>query len=150
MPGAIDEIDHWGNSLDEARQDNAQEKAEGSQPCNEKHHAVKEDTAGRQEGKGGPAPRGFGIPVTVAALNGKPHGNVEGSLRVGAFTKLGHGPDHRTMELHPLLEWLRRNIYSHGRRFTARQLVKNITGADLSPLPLPRHLTAKANELYGA
>jgi carboxypeptidase Taq len=52
-------------------------------------------------------------------------------------------------EFAPLLNWLRTHIHRHGRRYTAPQLVKRVTGADLSPEPLLRHLTAKANELYG-
>src|SRR5207245_878680 len=49
----------------------------------------------------------------------------------------------------PLLGWLRKNIHSEGKRFTARQLVKRITGQELSAEPLLRHLRSKAAELYG-
>jgi carboxypeptidase Taq len=50
----------------------------------------------------------------------------------------------------PLLGWLRSNIHHHGKRYTARQLVKRVTGSDLSAEPLIRHLERKAAEYYGA
>jgi carboxypeptidase Taq len=49
----------------------------------------------------------------------------------------------------PLLDWLRTKIHHVGRRYSARQLVKKITGADLSPRPLMDHLKRKASEYYG-
>lgn len=49
-----------------------------------------------------------------------------------------------------LLAWLRSNIHMHGRRFTGRELVKRITGEDLSPNALLTHLESKAHEYYGA
>lgn len=52
-------------------------------------------------------------------------------------------------EFAPLLDWLRRKIHHVGRRYSARQLVKNVTGADLSPRPLMEHLKRKASEFYG-
>jgi carboxypeptidase Taq len=51
-------------------------------------------------------------------------------------------------EFAPLLAWLRKNIHRHGKRYLPRQLVKNVTGADLSAEPLLRHLRKKA-EVYG-
>jgi carboxypeptidase Taq len=52
-------------------------------------------------------------------------------------------------EFTPLLSWLRENIHRHGKRYSARQLVQRVTGRDLSPEPLLKHLTKKAMELYG-
>jgi carboxypeptidase Taq len=49
----------------------------------------------------------------------------------------------------PLLDWLRKNIHQHGRRYTARELVQRVTGKPLSARPLLNHLNAKAAELYG-
>jgi len=49
----------------------------------------------------------------------------------------------------PLLAWLRKNIHSHGRRYSAGQLVKKITGKELSSEPLLKHLGKKAREWYG-
>jgi carboxypeptidase Taq len=51
-------------------------------------------------------------------------------------------------EFGPLLGWLRKNIHCHGKRYTARELAVRITGEDLSPAPLLRHLRARAAELY--
>jgi carboxypeptidase Taq len=61
-------------------------------------------------------------------------GDLEGMFAKGEFA--------------PLLKWLRGNIHSQGRRYAARQLVKNVTGQDLAPDPLLRHLTRKASDLY--
>jgi carboxypeptidase Taq len=52
-------------------------------------------------------------------------------------------------EFRPLLSWLNENIHRHGRRYTARQLVKRVTGRDLSAEPLLNHLRRKASEFYG-
>lgn len=49
----------------------------------------------------------------------------------------------------PLLGWLRENIHRHGRRYTARELVKRVTGEDLSAKPLLSYLQRKASEVYG-
>lgn len=47
-----------------------------------------------------------------------------------------------------LLQWLRKNVHQHGKRYSAGQLVKRITGRELSPQPLLDHLARKAQELY--
>jgi carboxypeptidase Taq len=47
-----------------------------------------------------------------------------------------------------LLEWLRRNIHQHGKRYRAGELVRRITGKPLSAEPLLNHLKTKA-ALYG-
>jgi carboxypeptidase Taq len=52
-------------------------------------------------------------------------------------------------EFSALLSWLRERIHRHGKRYLPRQLVKKVTGSDLSPEPLLRHLSRKASELYG-
>jgi len=51
-------------------------------------------------------------------------------------------------EFKPLLEWSRKNIHRHGRRYTAKQLVKRVTGKELSAEPLMNHLRTKARDLY--
>jgi carboxypeptidase Taq len=48
----------------------------------------------------------------------------------------------------PLLIWLRTRIHSQGRRLWARPLVKEVTGEDLTPRHLVRHLTQKFGALY--
>jgi carboxypeptidase Taq len=52
-------------------------------------------------------------------------------------------------EFRPLLDWLRKSVHTHGKRHLPRDLVRRVTGKDLSPEPLLRHLRAKATELYG-
>ena len=52
-------------------------------------------------------------------------------------------------EFAPLLHWLRENIHRHGQRYTARQLVKKVTGKDLSHDALLSHLNLKAEIYYG-
>src|SRR5947209_15113053 len=47
-------------------------------------------------------------------------------------------------EFGSLLNWLRENIHRHGRRSSARELVKQVTGQELSAEPLLRHLRRKA------
>jgi carboxypeptidase Taq len=52
-------------------------------------------------------------------------------------------------EFAPLLGWLRKNVHGNGKRYQARQLVKNVTGRELSAEPLLKHLRRKAAEIYG-
>jgi carboxypeptidase Taq len=48
-----------------------------------------------------------------------------------------------------LKEWLNTNIHRHGRRYLAGELCKKVTGKELSAEPLLRHLTSKAEAVYG-
>jgi carboxypeptidase Taq len=48
-----------------------------------------------------------------------------------------------------LKTWLNENIHKHGRRYLAADLCKRVTGKDLSADPLMRHLTEKAEAVYG-
>ncbi|HEX8523760.1 MAG TPA: carboxypeptidase M32 [Tepidisphaeraceae bacterium] len=48
----------------------------------------------------------------------------------------------------PLLDWLRKNIHQHGRRYRARDLVQRVTGQPLSAQPLLNHLKRKVQDLY--
>ena len=57
--------------------------------------------------------------------------------------KLGRG------EFLPLKQWLNTNIHMHGRRYTATDLCKRVTGKPLSADPLMRHLEGKLRPLYG-
>jgi carboxypeptidase Taq len=48
----------------------------------------------------------------------------------------------------PLLEWLRHQIHSQGKRYRPRELVQAVTGEDLNPEYLINYLTKKFGELY--
>ncbi|GJQ29104.1 MAG: thermostable carboxypeptidase 1 [Phycisphaerae bacterium] len=48
-----------------------------------------------------------------------------------------------------LKKWLNTKIHAHGRRYTAGDLCTRVTGAPLSSEPLLRHLSAKAEQVYG-
>lgn len=47
-----------------------------------------------------------------------------------------------------LLGWLRQNIHAQGRRFSALELVRRVTGGELSPRPLVRYLSERYGALY--
>ncbi|MBE7560620.1 carboxypeptidase M32 [bacterium] len=49
----------------------------------------------------------------------------------------------------PLRDWLCENIYRHGRRYDARQLVQRICGGEVDAGALVRYLKAKYLPLYG-
>lgn len=53
-------------------------------------------------------------------------------------------------EFAPILDWLRRNIHQHGRRYRADELCRKITGKPLSHDALLRHLENKVKAVYGA
>jgi carboxypeptidase Taq len=44
--------------------------------------------------------------------------------------------------------WLRENIYRHGRKFTAAELVERVTGAPLTIDPYVEYLQSKFKTLY--
>jgi carboxypeptidase Taq len=52
-------------------------------------------------------------------------------------------------ELQPLREWLREKIHRHGKRYRAAELVKVVTGRDLSHQPFVDYLKGKFRPLYG-
>ncbi len=45
--------------------------------------------------------------------------------------------------------WLKENIYQHGRKYTASELIERVTGGPLSVEPYIRYLRDKYGELYG-
>lgn len=47
-----------------------------------------------------------------------------------------------------LLAWLRENIHRHGRRFDTRELVRKVTGEEISPRHLLRYLSERYRPLY--
>ncbi|NLX08421.1 MAG: carboxypeptidase M32 [Chloroflexi bacterium] len=68
----------------------------------------------------------------AAALAAQPE--IPDQIRHGEFGTL-HG-------------WLRENIYQHGRKFTASELIERVTGGPLSIEPYIHYLRAKYGELY--
>lgn len=49
----------------------------------------------------------------------------------------------------PVLQWLRANVHIHGRRYSAEDLCRKITGKPLSHDALMRHLEQKVTAVYG-
>ena len=49
----------------------------------------------------------------------------------------------------PIMEWLKKNIHQHGRRYSRNELLVNSTGRVLDPKPYISYLKKKANEVYG-
>lgn len=47
-----------------------------------------------------------------------------------------------------LLNWLRTNIYQHGRKYTANELVQRVTGDSLRIEPYMHYLKTKYGDLY--
>jgi carboxypeptidase Taq len=67
-----------------------------------------------------------------AALNSHPE--IPGEMNQGKFSTL-HG-------------WLKENLYRHGRKFTAPEIVERATGSPLTITPYIHYLKTKYGELY--
>lgn len=65
----------------------------------------------------------------------KAHPEIPAEMRQGKFDTLHN--------------WLIQNIYCHGRKYTAPELVKRVTGGELTIQPYIQYLKAKYGELYG-
>lgn len=52
-------------------------------------------------------------------------------------------------EFGPLLGWLQRNVYLHGRKFTPDELLQKVTGRPLTPIPWINYARQKFGTLYG-
>ena len=48
-----------------------------------------------------------------------------------------------------LLEWLRRNVHRHGRKFTPNELMERVTGRPLTSGPWIAYVRQKFGALYG-
>ncbi len=57
--------------------------------------------------------------------------------------------DVRAANFAPLLGWLRENVHRHGRRKTAVELIRDITGRPPAPGPYLTYLEEKYGRLYG-
>jgi carboxypeptidase Taq len=62
------------------------------------------------------------------------HPEIAGEINTGKFGALHH--------------WLKENIYHHGCKFTASELIERVTGGPLSIEPYIRYLGTKYGELY--
>lgn len=51
-------------------------------------------------------------------------------------------------DFRPLLDWLRDRIHRHGQRWSSAELVRRVTGRELSIEPLMEHLRTKLSPLY--
>jgi len=51
-------------------------------------------------------------------------------------------------EFAPLHEWLRVNLYQHGRKFTPNELLERITGGPLSTAPWIAYVRRKFGDIY--
>jgi carboxypeptidase Taq len=61
--------------------------------------------------------------------------DLEGRIRAGDFAVLRG--------------WLKENVHKHGRRYTADELLKRVTGKGLDAAPFLDYLRGKYSELYG-
>lgn len=52
-------------------------------------------------------------------------------------------------EFAPLRTWLQERIYAHGKKFTPAELVKRVTGSELSAQPFVDYVRAKYGDIYG-
>ena len=90
------------------------------------------------------------VGVIGGAFQGYTLGNIMSALFYEALVKahpeipaeIGAG------HFSTLLGWLRHNIYQHGRKFTAAELVHRVTGGPLRIEPYIRYLKTKYGELY--
>lgn len=88
--------------------------------------------------------------IVGGAFQGYTLGNIlsaqffEAALRAHpTITKEIEGGEFGTLH-----SWLKEHIYQHGRKYTAPELVKRVTGGPLSIQPYIRYLRAKYGELY--
>jgi carboxypeptidase Taq len=74
----------------------------------------------------------LGAQFYAAAL--KAHPEIPAEMKQGKFDRLH--------------SWLKENIYTHGRKYTAPELVKRVTGSEIAIQPYIAYLRAKYGELY--
>lgn len=51
-------------------------------------------------------------------------------------------------EFSALLNWLKKNIHSHGAKFEPQELVQKVTGSKITPKPYLNYLNTKYSEIY--
>ena len=88
-------------------------------------------------------------------IGGSFQGYTLGNVMSAAFWQAAHaahpeiGDQIAQGQFDTLHGWLRQNIYQHGRKFTAAELVEQVTRAPLTIDPYINYLQAKYGELYG-
>ena len=88
-------------------------------------------------------------------IGGSFQGYTLGNVMSAAFWQAAHaahpeiGAQIGQGQFDTLHGWLRENIYRHGRKFTAAELVQRVTGAPLTIDPYIGYLKGKYGELYG-
>ncbi|MCU0488440.1 MAG: carboxypeptidase M32 [Anaerolineales bacterium] len=88
--------------------------------------------------------------IIGGAFQGYTLGNIMGALFYDTAVKANPAilVDVRQGQFGSLHQWLRENIYQHGRKFTANELIERATGAPLTTEPYIRYLKTKYAELY--
>ena len=88
--------------------------------------------------------------IIGGAFQGYTLGNVMGALFYAEALKAHPEiPDEMKQgKFDTLHNWLIQNIYRHGRKFTAPELVQKVTGRDLTIQPYIHYLKTKYGELY--
>lgn len=52
-------------------------------------------------------------------------------------------------EFAPILEWLREKVHRHGAKYPPQELVRRVTGSDITPEPYLAYLERKYTDVYG-
>jgi carboxypeptidase Taq len=91
----------------------------------------------------------FGGPIG-GAFQGYTLGNILSAQFFDAAVRAHPEISEQTTEgqFDALAEWLEQNLYRHGRKFTADDLVKRATGSALTIQPYIAYLRKKYGELY--
>jgi carboxypeptidase Taq len=89
--------------------------------------------------------------VSFAGFPGYTLGNVIGAQLFAQARKDLPDLDSQIAagEFGPLHEWLRVNLYQHGRKFTPNELLERITGEPLTTGPWIAYVRQKFGDLYG-
>jgi carboxypeptidase Taq len=85
------------------------------------------------------------------AFQGYTLGNILSAQFYGAAVRAlpGIPGEIRKGEFASLHDWLKENIYRHGAKYTAPELIRRVTGGDLSIDPYMDYLWGKFGPLYG-
>ncbi len=88
--------------------------------------------------------------VIGGAFQGYTLGNILGAqfFEAALLDHPGIPDEIEEGEFGTLHGWLKENIYHHGRKYTASELVERITGGPMSIEPYVRYLRAKYGQLY--